>query len=93
MMQSCIGSISCVEGLAGSIFEKAKWVDHGFPDGSGGKESTCCATETQVSSLRPEDPRRRKWQPVSVFLPGKSHGQGRLAGYSPQSCKEVDETG
>ena len=55
-MQSRIGSISCVEGLAGSIFEKAEWVDHGFPDGSGGKESTCCATETQVSSLRPEDP-------------------------------------
>ena len=24
-----------------------------------------------------------KWQPTPVFLPGKSHGQRRLAGYSP----------
>ena len=24
----------------------------------------------------------RKWQPTPVFLPGKSHGQRRLAGYS-----------
>ena len=27
---------------------------------------------------------RRKWQPTPVFLPGKSHGQRNLAGYSPQ---------
>ena len=25
----------------------------------------------------------RKWQPTPVFLPGESHGQGSLAGYSP----------
>ena len=25
---------------------------------------------------------RRKWQPTPVFLPGKSHGQKSLAGYS-----------
>ena len=25
----------------------------------------------------------RKWQPTAVFLPGKFHGQKRLAGYSP----------
>ena len=28
---------------------------------------------------------RRKWQPTSVFLPAKSHGQRSLAGYSPGS--------
>jgi len=28
-------------------------------------------------------PRRRAWQPIQVFLPGESHGQRRLAGYSP----------
>ena len=28
-------------------------------------------------------PWRRKWQPTSVFLPGESHGQRRLVGYSP----------
>ena len=26
---------------------------------------------------------RRKWQPTPVFLPGESHGQRNLAGYSP----------
>ena len=40
--------------------------------------------ETWVWSLGWEDPTwRRKWQPVPVFLPGKSHGQRSLAGYSP----------
>ena len=27
-----------------------------------------------------------------VFLPGKSHGQRSLAGYSPWGCKELDTT-
>ena len=26
---------------------------------------------------------RRKWQPTPVFLPGESHGQRSLVGYSP----------
>ena len=30
--------------------------------------------------------------PLSVFLPGKSHGQGILAGCSPWGCKELDTT-
>ena len=30
---------------------------------------------------------RRKWHPTSVFLLGKSHGQGSLAGCSPQITK------
>ena len=34
----------------------------------------------------------RKWQPTPVFLPGKFHGQRRLAGYSPGGCKELDTT-
>jgi len=29
----------------------------------------------------------RKWQPTPVFLPGESHGQRRLAGYSPWVCR------
>ena len=37
-------------------------------------------------------PWRREWQPALVVLPGKSHGQRILAGYSPQSCKESDTT-
>ena len=37
-------------------------------------------------------PWRRKWQPTPVFLPGESHGQGSLAGYSPWGHKELDTT-
>ena len=37
-------------------------------------------------------PWRRKWHPTPVFLPGKSHGQGSLVGYSPQGHKELDRT-
>ena len=46
--------------------------------------------ETQVRSLGQEDPWRRKWQPTPVFLPGKSHGQRTLAGYSSRVRKELD---
>ena len=35
---------------------------------------------------------RRKWQPTPVFLPGESHGQRSLVGYSPPGCKESDTT-
>ena len=35
---------------------------------------------------------KREWQPTPVFLPGKSHGQRSLVGYSPQGRKESDMT-
>ena len=35
---------------------------------------------------------KRKWLPTPVFLPGESHGQRSLAGYSPWGCKESDTT-
>ena len=34
-----------------------------------------------------EIPWRRAGQPTSVFLPGESHGQRSLTGYSPQGCR------
>ena len=37
-------------------------------------------------------PWRRKWQPTPVFLPGESHGQRSLAGYSPQGYTESNTT-
>ena len=37
-------------------------------------------------------PWRRKWQHTPVFLPGKSHGQRILVGYSPWGHKELDTT-
>ena len=37
-------------------------------------------------------PWRRSWQPTPIFLPGESHGQRSLEGYSPQSHKELHTT-
>ena len=48
--------------------------------------------ETWVRSLGREDPWRRGRQPTPAFLPGDSHGQRSLAGYSPRGRKESDTT-
>ena len=37
-------------------------------------------------------PWRRAWQPTPVSMPGKSHGQRSLVGYSPWGRKESDMT-
>ena len=37
-------------------------------------------------------PWRRKWQSTPGLLPGKSHGQRSLVGYSLWGCKESDTT-
>ena len=37
-------------------------------------------------------PWRRKWQLTPEFLPGESHAQRNLVGYSPQGRKESDMT-
>ena len=37
-----------------------------------------------------KSPWRRAGQPTPVFLPGQSHKQKRLAGYSPWGSKESD---
>ena len=44
--------------------------------------------ETQVPSLGWEDPLKKEMVMTPVFLPGKSHGQGSLASYSPWGCRE-----
>ena len=45
-----------------------------------------------VQSLGQEDPLEEGTAPTPGFLPGESHGQRSLAGYGPQSCKELDTT-
>ena len=35
---------------------------------------------------------RKTWQPTPVLLPGESHGQRSLEGYSPWGCKELNMT-
>ena len=48
--------------------------------------------KTRVWSLDQEDPLVKAWQPTPVFLPGESHGQRSLSGYSPWDHKESDMT-
>ena len=55
----------------------------GFPGGSLGKESVCNVGDTGFDPWVGKIRWRRKWQPTSVFLPGESHGQRILVGYSP----------
>ena len=65
-----------------------------FSAGASGKESICqCRRhKTLVWSLGWEDPLKRAWRPTPVFLPGESHIQSNLAGYSPWDCEESDMT-
>ena len=46
----------------------------------------------QVRSLGWEDPLEEEMATTPVFLPGESHGEGSLAGYSPWGHKESDTT-
>ena len=48
--------------------------------------------ETQVRSLGQEDPLEKEMAIHSSILPGASHGQRSLAGYSPLDCKESNMT-
>ena len=43
-----------------------------------------------VQSLGGADPLEGSWQPTLVFLPGESHGQRSLVGYSLWGHKELD---
>ena len=44
--------------------------------------------EPQVRKI----PWSREWLPAAVVLPGESHGQRNLTGYSPFGLKELDMT-
>ena len=60
-----------------------------------GKELTCQCRRPKTCSFAPwvgKIPWRRAWQPTPVFLPGESHGQRSLVGYSPRGRKESDTT-
>ena len=65
------------------ILELAKW--------HSGKESACQCRRLSFNPWVRKIPWRRKWQPTPVFLPGKSHGQRSLEGYSPWNHKRVQQ--
>ena len=67
----------------------------GFPSDPAVKESACNTGAAGDADLIPgweRFPWRRKWQPTPVFLPGDSHGQRSLAGYSPQELSTHTHT-
>ena len=64
----------------------------GLPWWLSGKEPACNAGDLGLIPGLGRFPQRRKFLPTTVFLPGKSHGQRGLAGYSPGGCKESDMT-
>ena len=61
----------------------------GFPGGSEVKKNPSALKETWINLMVRRIPWRMKMQPASVVLPGKSHVQKSLVGYSPWSCKRV----
>ena len=54
-----------------------------------GKESTCQSRRCRLDLWLGKIPWRRKRQPASIFLPGKTLGQRSLTGNSPRSWKGV----
>ena len=65
-----------------------------FLSSFGGFHRYVCMPETFVNllDLLYDLSQRRQWQPTPVLLPGKSHGQRSLAGYSSWSHKDLDTT-
>ena len=69
------------------IFKEHYFSLQGFLGGSDGKASVYNEGDWG-STLGWEDPLEKKWQSTPVLLPGKSHGQRSLVGYSPWGRKE-----
>ena len=55
-----------------------------------GKEPICQFRRQGFDPWVGKIPWSRKWQPIPVLLPGKSHGRRSLVGYSPWGHKELD---
>ena len=63
----------------------------GLPQWLTSKEFAYTVGATDVGSI-PGSGTSSAQRPTPVFLPGKSHGQRSLVGYSPQGRKESDMT-
>ena len=61
-----------------------------LPSGSDSKESTCNAADP--GSIPGSGRSSGEGNETPGCLPGRSHGQGSLSGYSPWICKESDTT-
>jgi len=65
----------------------------GFLGGASGKEPTCQCKRCKRWEFNPwvrKIPLDECMATHSIFLPGETHGQKRLVGYSPWGCKELE---
>ena len=69
--------------ICSSVYDKFTAYDR-LPWWLSGKESSCQCRRHGFDPQVGKIPYRRKQQPTPLFLPGKSHGQRSLAGYSPR---------
>ena len=84
-------TVGCVpwgpeQGTVNGLSSTTQGQEQGFPQAAQWVMNPSTKQEIQemwARSLEREDPRRRKWQPTPLFLPGESYGQRSLAGYSP----------
>ena len=85
-------SLICKHERVHSVDAVPHW---GLPGGASSKEPTCQCRKQKRRGFDPwvgKVPWRRAWQPTPVFLPGESHGQRSLAGYSPWGREESERT-
>ena len=61
----------------------------GFPGGSVVKSPPANVGDEDSTPGPGRSPGEWGWEPNPAFLPGKSHGQRSLSGYSPWGCKRV----
>ena len=79
--------LRCLKGIAlafATRYAMSLWGGHS------GKESACQCRRCKKRVFDPWDKKiswRKKWQPTPLCLPGKSHGQRILVGYSPWDYK------
>ena len=72
------------------IYCRAPSKERGFPGDTSGKEPARKHRRSKRCRLNPwveKIPWKRVWRTTPVFLPGESHGQRSLVGYSPQGCR------
>ena len=77
---------------AGSAFTDPSSLKMGFLGGSDCKSVCLQWGRPGFNPCVRKIPCRRKWQSTPVLLPGKSHGQRSLVGYSPWGREESDAT-
>ena len=90
-LTSCIFLPPCSHWVPGTVSYKLAFVRHlpGLPWWLSCKRIHLQSRRPGFNPWLRKIPRRRKWQPTPVLLPGKSHGQRSLVGYSLWGLKRV----